>query len=259
MAHDSSATCPIVAALVMAIFAIGLAVHAQEEKRADGIDELIARLRSANVDDRLAAARTLGELGPGAAKAVPELTRLLSNDDSLLQERAIDALGAIGAASLPAVPRLLELLIRVPVVNDIPLWNAVEKALARIGPGVVVHLVNVMEKKGTVSQKARSRSEVARLNAETRAWDDRLQAATVGEAVIEKIGKGAITPLQQILARAVRTKNDLRLWSAARLLSRLGQDGAPALSALRDALPKAATPETQEEIAKAIRAAETGK
>ncbi len=52
----------------------------------------------------------LASMGPAAARAVPELTKLLAEGDPPLRRRVIQVLGVIGPAARPAVPALLEQL-----------------------------------------------------------------------------------------------------------------------------------------------------
>lgn len=63
-----------------------------------------------DLDVRLAAAGALGRRGPGAADAVPALTRAAATGDPVLRVAAIEALGAIGAAAKSALPVLAESL-----------------------------------------------------------------------------------------------------------------------------------------------------
>ena len=62
------------------------------------------------VPQRVAAARTLAQLGPQAAVVVPDLIaqlgRLKGDELEAVQEAVIDTLGAIGSAAKPALPTL---------------------------------------------------------------------------------------------------------------------------------------------------------
>jgi HEAT repeat protein len=54
--------------------------------------------------------QTIGQIGPDAAPAIPELTKLLGDPNEQLCEAAAEALGRIGREAREAVPKLIELL-----------------------------------------------------------------------------------------------------------------------------------------------------
>jgi hypothetical protein len=68
-------------------------------------------LKSADINIRRDAARVLGEIGPGAKDAVPELVEAL--DDADMDLIAVWALGRIGPAAIAAVPALKRWLEKV--------------------------------------------------------------------------------------------------------------------------------------------------
>jgi HEAT repeat protein len=68
-------------------------------------------LKSPEVDVRRAAARALGEIGPGAKDAVPELVEALDDTDTDLI--AVWALGQIGPAAIAAAPAMKRWLEKV--------------------------------------------------------------------------------------------------------------------------------------------------
>jgi HEAT repeat protein len=68
-------------------------------------------LKSPEVDVRRAAARALGEIGPGAKDAVPDLVEALNDADMDLI--AVWALGKIGPAAIAAVPAMRRWLEKV--------------------------------------------------------------------------------------------------------------------------------------------------
>lgn len=77
------------------------------------------------------AAMALGRLGPGAASAVPALTKRLQEDDDLaVRVASAFALANIGEASRAAIPQLLELLQG----NDPLMKRTAIFSLARLGP-----------------------------------------------------------------------------------------------------------------------------
>ncbi|MGA2035048.1 MAG: HEAT repeat domain-containing protein [Thermoguttaceae bacterium] len=55
-----------------------------------------AALKHANVSVRALAAKQLGELGPSAKEALPELTMLLQDEEQLVRDAAEEAIKRIG-------------------------------------------------------------------------------------------------------------------------------------------------------------------
>jgi len=88
---------------------------------------------------RQAAARALGEIGPGAAAAVPSLRRAL--DDPFVRSQAAIALGSIGPAAESALPDLMRLLEAADYFNQ----GLIEPAIAGIGPAAVAPLARILE------------------------------------------------------------------------------------------------------------------
>lgn len=92
---------------------------------------------------RVLAVTLLGELGPDAAAAVPEITALLQNADRAVSREAFLALAAIGPKAGPAVPRLLKIL----TTADAPMARVgAAYALGNIGdPQSVTALQQVLQ------------------------------------------------------------------------------------------------------------------
>ncbi|MCH7727044.1 MAG: HEAT repeat domain-containing protein, partial [Planctomycetes bacterium] len=68
---------------------------------------LIVELKDERPDDQpWEAAALLGEFGPGAATAVPALTKSLKSPDAETRRNTAAALGKIGPAAKPALPAL---------------------------------------------------------------------------------------------------------------------------------------------------------
>jgi HEAT repeat protein len=106
---------------------MALRVIADDEKAAVG------PLRKAlkNEDSVYWACIGLGEIGPDAADAVPDLLKVLAKDRRTdVQMQAVMALGSIGAASSPAVPQLKALLEQ----NNPAMVPGALFALGKIGP-----------------------------------------------------------------------------------------------------------------------------
>ncbi len=95
----------------------------------DDLPALLKLLRDQGAETREAAARCLGRLGPAAKDAVPQLTKLLSDDISgEVRLAAAEALGDLGPAALPAVEKLKEARRNDPVAAA-----AARKALEKLG------------------------------------------------------------------------------------------------------------------------------
>jgi HEAT repeat protein len=86
--------------------------------------------------ERCKAADALGEIGPGAKAAVPELRKALRAEESNVRGAAAQNLGRIGTAASEARPDLAVLLSdSAPQERRIAVW-----ALGRIGPAAVPNL-----------------------------------------------------------------------------------------------------------------------
>jgi hypothetical protein len=84
------------------------------------VPSLVKSVREGNRDQRAAAARELGLLGPGAKAAVPALAEAVRNDSSgTVRMGAADALAAIGAEAKSALPAL-EAALRDPRMAQRP-------------------------------------------------------------------------------------------------------------------------------------------
>ena len=93
------------------------------------VKELVVTLKSEKVAERAAAARILGELGPAAKDAVPDLLAALGDADKDVRRCAARSLGDIGKASKPAVAALGKTLKDA----DAQVRQASAYALGRIG------------------------------------------------------------------------------------------------------------------------------
>ncbi len=93
---------------------------------------------------REVAAEVLAGVGKDAAIAVPVLLRCLNDAREPMRRKTVQALGRIGPASQLAIPALVATMAfdDSPAVRD-----AVETALAGIGPPVVSALVHLLEDK----------------------------------------------------------------------------------------------------------------
>ncbi|MFZ5832040.1 MAG: HEAT repeat domain-containing protein [Planctomycetota bacterium] len=76
----------------------------------DPLTELTPKLQSANAEERRAAAKAVGELGPRAAPAAPALVDLLGDKDRQVRRVACTALGQVQPPADVAVPALKQAL-----------------------------------------------------------------------------------------------------------------------------------------------------
>ena len=116
-----------VATLAVATSVFVAPVSAQDP--AKQVEELRVTLKSEKVAERAAAARILGELGPVAKDAVPDLASALGDADREVRRSAARSLGDIGPGAKEGVLSLVKAL------KD-PEWQvrqAAAYALGRIG------------------------------------------------------------------------------------------------------------------------------
>jgi HEAT repeat protein len=96
--------------------------------RREGVEQLIANLKDEIPGKRLAAARTLGKIGPAAKDAIPALVHVLNTDEEVgVRIDSADALGRIGPAAVPALIDTLK--ERKRFVRELS-----AEALGQIGP-----------------------------------------------------------------------------------------------------------------------------
>jgi HEAT repeat protein len=109
--------------------------------RGEGAQNLIKQLKDPEASTRRAAARALGEAGPGAKEAVGALADALKDSDAFVRRFAAQALGEIGPAARDAVPALSKAL------NDSrrEVQEAAAAALGKIGPSSAQALVAVVK------------------------------------------------------------------------------------------------------------------
>lgn len=177
----------------------------------DGGSELnknIKRLSSKNAAERVAAIVRLGELGPGAQRAIPLLVGASRDADPQVRESAVETLGKIGAADPRAVRALGERFLD----EDPFIAGKAASALAGMGrPAIPLLLKSLADK-----------NENAR-------W-----CAAIALGKIAPAGAEAIPSL----AAALEDKNADVRWCAALALGKFAGPAAPAvprlLALLRD-------------------------
>jgi HEAT repeat protein len=87
----------------------------------------IANLGLPNAEDRRHAAGVLGELGPAAEAAIPELVKALSDPNGYVRAAAAEALGKLGPAAEAAIPELVKVLSDPEAMVRLALTRALGK------------------------------------------------------------------------------------------------------------------------------------
>ena len=238
------------AAVKRSVLALVLCLHAVAPAAADEADDRLARqLAEAMRDPRLAlasrvaAARTLGNLGPRAAAAVPELSaqllRLRGAELESLQEAVIEALGQIGAPARAALPALARAAGRS---------TDIEQALKRSVPQIISAPESL--EVALLIEQLKSRDESLRLRAAKALGKLRAKAAVPGltAALADADGdvrRAAIAALRQIQPDIPASEDVIRAYTtdlrdpdgavrllAVRALGRLGTAAQPAVPAI---------------------------
>ena len=102
----------------------------------DAVPALGQALGDLNVQVRQTAAWALGMVGPAAKDAVPELTRALKDSGNVVRANAAQALGAIGPEAKTAAVALAELALG----GHSYVGGNATNALRAIGPGAIAEL-----------------------------------------------------------------------------------------------------------------------
>ena len=194
--------------LLAALMVLGLACSAG----AADVPTLVKQLKSADPDQRRAAAKGLGEAGPDAKPAITALATALGDKDLFVRRFAAQALGEIGPEARSAVKPLTEALkdSKKEVVE------AAATALGKIGAvEPLAGLVNDARKDPAVRRKAiqalgtmkgDARSAVPDLAKALKDKDVRLEAAE-GLGEIGPDASSALKELEAIAASKERDRN----------------------------------------------------
>ena len=118
----------IQAVVGVALAALAAIASAQEDRKAE-VASLLVSLKSEKAVERSAAARTLGEIGPGAEEAVGGLQAALRDAEHEVRQNAAQALGYVGPAAKPATADL----VRALKDSDWRVRRAAADSLGRIG------------------------------------------------------------------------------------------------------------------------------
>jgi HEAT repeat protein len=107
------------------------AIKALQQIGQDAVPPLIGALRDENSIVRIAAADSLGRIGPEARAAIAPLREALKDDDRSVRRHAAFALGVVDPDNQSVIPALIEALKD----NDKEVRRHAAVALGRIGPG----------------------------------------------------------------------------------------------------------------------------
>lgn len=126
----------VMATLLLAGSAAAQNAAAKESPVADGrpLKELIADLKAAAPQTRNAAAYEIAGLGPAGAGAVPALIEALDDPEAVVRFPVTVALGEIGPGAAAAVPRLKQMMQEE--LND-EIAAAAKRAIRHIQPSAL--------------------------------------------------------------------------------------------------------------------------
>ncbi len=96
-----SLRCVSVIVFVLVVWTPGQLLGQEVTFEGKALSQWIQDLKGGEWEDRLVAAWALGEIGPDAAPAVPELLQALADEDAAVRMYAAHALGAIGRSTEP--------------------------------------------------------------------------------------------------------------------------------------------------------------
>jgi HEAT repeat protein len=122
-------------------------------KAAEAVPDLVEALQDIDTDTRVEAASSLGNIGPAASSAAPHLGRAVKDAEPPVSRTAAYALGRIGPAAKAAVP---DLIVALKHKDQFTRSNAAQ-ALGRIGPvarTVIPELIAALRDKSVEVRRA---------------------------------------------------------------------------------------------------------
>jgi HEAT repeat protein len=185
---------------------------------AGAVHALTQALRSEHTHVRQAAAEALARFGPSAEPAVPTLAEKLNDWSPAVRQAAAEAVGQVGSAADVAVPALIQLLSD----REESAREAAMTALARIGPAAAPLLLRLLT---DPEHDQRRLAERLQWEAETLTWLGNLDPDAVRREPRKALGN-----LSWYFQHARADWTDAVRQGAATVLGRLGP-------AARDAVP----------------------
>ena len=177
---------------------------------AEAVPQLVqALLKDRDSDVRRAAAAALGQIGPVAAEAVPQLVQAsLKDGDSDVRRAAAAALGQIGPLAAEAVPQLVQVLLKD---RDSDVRRAAATALGQIGP-----------------LAAEAVPQLVQASLKDRGWRVQMAAA----AALGQIGPVAAEAVPQLVQASLKDGDSDVRRAAAAALGQIGPVAAEAVPQL---------------------------
>jgi HEAT repeat protein len=121
-----------------------LCAHVNPDEARRQVWALIPKLSPEEAPAGLAALDALWGLAPEGEEAIPALSRMLENPDNRVTRIAAKALGDIGPGAAPAVPAMLAALHRDPTTLDFWARSAIFEALGKVGPGAKAAMPDIL-------------------------------------------------------------------------------------------------------------------
>jgi len=138
-------------------------------------------------------AEALGNMGPEANAAVPQLQELLDDKDGLVRQAAAEALGKIGVVAQTAIPQLTKLLHD----EDLHIRVAAADALGKMGPEAKTAVAPLTELLNVKYHRVRAADAPAKTDPEAKANvsnDSVRAAAAIALGNIGPEAKAALLP-----------------------------------------------------------------
>ncbi len=188
-------------------------------------------------DERLGAARSLGDMGASAKGAVPGLIKSLADRDSIVRLAAAHSLGQIGPDAGSAIPAMVTAFKRGSGFDK----GIIGPAIGGIGPTAVPALIELSKDRNEYTRWEAVRA-IRIIGAGAGAAEARLNELLSDKASIRVEAAFALWKIRprpsviDVYARALEDPDEFARSNAAYYLADLGPDAAPALPGLIRAL-----------------------
>ena len=205
--------------------------HLEERVR-----ELTLRLSAHDSEDRLFAAKALGDIGPTARAAVPALIKALNDESTYVCAAAAKALGRVGEKSTAALLALIGALNEKHVVSEAA--TAISALMGHpMGWGSAVPKVRLPSTQKVPTQRfAGGWGDSVVVSALTQVFNDDRSSCEVRKTAVQVLGK--IAPVQKAVPLLISMLQDGSpdvARSAAEALGELGLEAKTAIPALLEA------------------------